>query len=420
MLLRFAFENVFSFAEATEWSAVQTSLKERLFDDVQHSSPLGKERVLRASVLYGANASGKTNWMRVWKFFAHTVLEFDSLEEALDHAPRFALDAAGAGKRIRFEVEFVWHSVRYRYGWCAEASGYLEEWLFEKKTREVPVFERRGEHVVAARSRVGLQQIVQNNLLPAGGLLVGLGAQFNDSACRAFLDAMRSVCCLEAFPGRGFVPWAETARLMAERPEFKDRVQAFLGQADFGTNGLSLASRSAALGWVAEPSVAPEIRSLRPFVEPDGSLVLREFSFAEFESKGTQKLLSLAGPMLRALETGGVLWVDDLDTHLHPHVLEALVRLFYREDWNPHGAQLLFTTHNTHLLGARVFRRDQIYAVEKDAFGVSRLNALSDFKRSGRSPRNDHDLQANYLDGRFGGVPGWLGFEPVAQEGGVL
>jgi len=119
------------------------------------------------------------------------------------------------------------------------------------------------------------------------------------------------------------------------------------------------------------------------------------------ESNGTRNLLFLSGPVLEVLTNGQVLVIDELDTSLHTLLVRELVRLFHSPDANPRGAQLVFTTHDTSLLDAHeLFRRDQIWMVEKDRDQASSLVALAEF-----SPRKGEALERGYLMGRYGGVP---------------
>ena len=119
------------------------------------------------------------------------------------------------------------------------------------------------------------------------------------------------------------------------------------------------------------------------------------------ESSGTRNLLFLAGPVLEILSKGLTLVIDELDTSLHSLLVRELVRLFHRPEINTGGAQLIFTTHDTSLLDAPdLFRRDQVWFVEKDRDQASSLVGLSEF-----SPRKNEALERGYLMGRYGGVP---------------
>jgi len=120
---------------------------------------------------------------------------------------------------------------------------------------------------------------------------------------------------------------------------------------------------------------------------------------------GTQALVALAGPVLQVLDTGAVLLVDEVDTSLHPQLVAELVRLFQSPLSNPAQAQLIFSTHETQLLGTLmadtpVLDRDQVWFVEKGNAGATSVYPLTDF-----SPRRQENLERGYLQGRYGAVP---------------
>ena len=137
----------------------------------------------------------------------------------------------------------------------------------------------------------------------------------------------------------------------------------------------------------------------------------------EVESAGTIALLELSTRLIPILRTGGVLCVDELEASLHPMLAGALLRLFCDPKQNPNGAQLIFTIHDTNLLGAmpgiNPLRRDQIWLTEKDNAGATHLYPLTDFH-----PRKHENLERGYLQGRYGAVPflGELLDDGVASE----
>jgi AAA15 family ATPase/GTPase len=124
----------------------------------------------------------------------------------------------------------------------------------------------------------------------------------------------------------------------------------------------------------------------------------------EEESNGTQRFFALAVPFLHALDHGAVMIVDELDCSLHPNLTRKLIELYQSPSANSRGAQLIFTTHDSTLIDQRIFRRDQIYLVEKMRNRGSEYFSLYDFDNKDR-PRNTEALQRNYLSGRYGAVP---------------
>ncbi len=119
------------------------------------------------------------------------------------------------------------------------------------------------------------------------------------------------------------------------------------------------------------------------------------------ESQGTKTWFNLIAPLLDVLAEGQILLFDELDASLHPQLTEKIVDLFYDVRTNPNNAQLIFTTHDTHLL--QKLNRDEVWLAEKNEYGATSLTALSDF--SGDAVRRSMNLERNYLSGRYCGVP---------------
>ena len=124
----------------------------------------------------------------------------------------------------------------------------------------------------------------------------------------------------------------------------------------------------------------------------------------EDESEGTQCLIRMAPLIVQTIETGGLLLIDELESNLHPLIGAAIVKLFNSPRSNARHAQVLFTTHDTRLLGTAMgdtlLRRDQVWFAEKDPDGASKIYPLTDFQ-----PKQHENLESGYLQGRYGAVP---------------
>jgi len=119
------------------------------------------------------------------------------------------------------------------------------------------------------------------------------------------------------------------------------------------------------------------------------------------ESQGTLQLFMLSPVLMYAFEKGKTIVVDELDRSLHPFLVKYLVELFLNPEVNKHGAQLIFSTHDTNLLSLDVFRRDEIYFVEKHPkTAATTVYSLDEF-----SVRKTENIEKGYLLGRYGAVP---------------
>jgi AAA15 family ATPase/GTPase len=127
--------------------------------------------------------------------------------------------------------------------------------------------------------------------------------------------------------------------------------------------------------------------------------------FMKDESAGTQQLAGLVGLILYTLKTGGVLFVDELERSLHPLLMKELVMLFKKRSKNPHGAQLIFTTHNTDLLDDSILRLSEISLVRKNKANGTMVRRLIDIKNAGEDIRNVTNFRKQYLAGFYSGIP---------------
>ncbi|WP_073071848.1 AAA family ATPase [Thermosipho atlanticus] len=135
--------------------------------------------------------------------------------------------------------------------------------------------------------------------------------------------------------------------------------------------------------------------------DENGNVIdVEKFNFEEEESAGTKKLFNIIGEIIYALKEGKILFIDELDTQLHPTLLKAVVE-FFNSEKNKNNAQLVFTTHNTSILTPKIFRKDQIWFVDKNKNGSSELYSLLEIK----SVRKEANFEKEYLKGRYGAVP---------------
>lgn len=132
----------------------------------------------------------------------------------------------------------------------------------------------------------------------------------------------------------------------------------------------------------------------------------RQFELEGNESAGTNKFFNLAGHIYESLKDCMCFCIDELDSQMHPLISWKIVEMFNKTDINSTGAQLIFTTHDTHLLSKELFKRDQIIFIEKDKKESSDLYTMLDAKQHlNNSPRTDLNYQKNYVQGRYGAIP---------------
>lgn len=205
--------------------------------------------------------------------------------------------------------------------------------------------------------------------------------------------------------------WDSTIELIAQNPDIVEIVNRFLREADPGIEAIHLSKRPFE---TKVASMHPKYGDYQPsdfFTHDSFTLYTqhvgvdekgdeKELYFKlEEESDGTKKFFSILGYFIEVLMNGYVLFIDELESSLHPHLTRFLVNLFHNPEQNKNNAQLVFTAHDTNLLN--LFRRDQVWFTEKNpGTGSTNLYSLLEF-----SPRKDQDIQKGYLAGRYGAVP---------------
>ncbi len=419
MLIEFHVQNFRSILERQTLSLVATKDKTHQGTHVLETGVPSVPRILRAVGMYGANGSGKSNMLRSLSYFQRLVKHsFSSDPDAGTGLVPFALQKAAEGTVAEFEITVLIEKVRYQYGFRLDRHKIHEEWLIVYRSMRGPGqswFERRldpetGKYDFQFSEKLtGTKKVWQESTRP-NALFLSTAIQFNSEMLHPLYDwiANRPVFFNPAPVGADYT----ISRL--EEPEFHNQVVAFLQSSDIPiaqiqvetTNnagpGFRFDANSGKLEATKEGFTHKRARFLHVTNECDASFDLNE------ESMGTQRLFALTGPILDIIEKGRILFVDEIESSLHPLLVKRLLELFHNPTINKNGAQLVFSTHSTLLFDQSVFRRDQIYLVEKDLKQASQLMPLSDFQ-----VRKDLSLEKAYLDGRFGAIPLFSAFEAI-------
>ena len=425
MLVEFTVENFLSFKDPTTLSfeaSTDTSLRGNVVEAAQET----KFNLLRATGVYGANASGKSNLLHallaMQRMVLHSVAKPPTMP--IPAAAPYRLDPVVAEQPTTMEVVFLRGGVRYQYGFSVDRTRVVEEWLYASpRGKRRLLFERNPEGAPGefkfgdswtgeAQKLVG---VTRDDIL-----FLSTAAQFNHPMARDvvawFGETLTSTAPFPVGQSEEFFTLDRAAR----DPKLKTRILDLLRKADVGIEDFDVELRpmkeaprfSGIPRGVLEqmsrlaPAEAGELHVLeaRPFhrgAAPKGKKASRVPFDMNEESTGTYKLFALAGPLLHVLDHGCVLVADELDIGLHPLLTRAVVALFHDPTVNTSGAQLLFATHDVNLLDDHeLFRRDQVWLAEKAEDGSSSVRSLWDYK-----PRKGENLRKGYLAGRYGGVP---------------
>jgi uncharacterized protein len=402
MLLRFKFSNFRSFRDEAEFSLVASGL-----DDSPNAAfevPGLKERVLPVAAIYGANASGKTNVIRALQFVWQAVLHSHRTWSPQGPIPREPFVLGGAMPLAsRFETDLVISGVRYQYGFALDSESVAEEWLLAYPNgRPQTWFKRLRGVPMSFSNKLAGENKATEALMRPNSLFLSAAAQNNHAALLPVYGWFANSLSIRL----GVAP--DTADICKD-DDCRKAVAELIRAADLGIVQLRVQERPLTEvqkdTWeffrkiVKQAELAVPETHLRILLTHRLGAETQEFE-PELESDGTIAYTALLGPVVNALRTGGVVCVDELDASLHPLLAIRIIELFNDRARNPHGAQLIFNTHDTNLLSSKVLRRDEIWFTEKQPDGNSALYPLTDFK-----PRRHENLENGYLQGRYGAIP---------------
>ncbi len=416
MLIEFSVKNFLSFRDRQTFSLVRAKGDELMDSNTFQIDAQGKMGLLRSALVYGPNASGKSNFLSALQTMQEIVLESATefqLGDVLPAAP-FLLSRATKKEPCEFEVVFIADGVRYQYGFATTEDQIVEEWLLSYPKGRPQQWLARTWNATdkdydwqLGNSLAGEKKLWKK-LTRNNALFLSTAIQLNSDQLRPiyiwFKHSLRTA---------NIVGWTPkySASLCNKGEIEKSRVMEFLQAADLGIHDIIVEEKEfdhADLPDDMSDSLKKTIRNEMKgkqileiktlHVDDEGGVEIFDFSD---ESHGTQKIFSLAGPWMDSLNKGYILVVDELNVGLHPLLLEFLVNLFNNSEINKKNAQLIFTTHETSILSQDLFRRDQIWFCEKDNEGASKLYPLTDF-----SPRKGREnLEQSYLSGRYGSLP---------------
>jgi hypothetical protein len=418
VLLTFRAENARSFRDEVEFSLLATALAEK---DAVLRVPWREGdatlAVLPAAGIFGANASGKTNILRLMDDMRSHVLHSFRHGDPTGgiHRRPFLLDQDSREAPTRYEIELILNGIRHEYGFILDDTEILEEWAFwYPKGRPALIFRReRAEVEFGSVERQRSRAVL--DLLRPNALFLSTAASANHPALLPLWDWFSRNLRLAEADSRP-TRQALTTKMLAD-PDRRDQVLALLQAADLGVVDAKKATmdpemqdrlRRAVLilNGIEEdsdsgPSFDFDALGVRLIHRGDAGEV--EFEAGD-ESLGTLVWFGVIGAVVEALDNGSVFLADELDASLHPALGEALMRLFQDPDTNPNRAQFIFNSHDSALLGdavgERLLGRDQIWFTEKRKDGTSRLYPLADFE-----PRKQEAVGKRYLAGRYGATP---------------
>ena len=417
-LIQFVVTNFRSIREKRMLTMNSAAIK----DSAAFSMTRNGVKLLPSAAIYGANSSGKTNLLRAMMYMDRMVLHSIRLNdgEELLYEP-YLFNVESRQSPTLFEMTFVADGHTYRYGFEYTLTNIVGEWLYENlKTKSVRLFIRTEEGIGVDANTfaegVGLEDRTNDNRL-----FLSVAAQLGGVVSKRIMKFFQTgINVLSGLDADGYENFTKMS-LQRNRP-FVPKMKEFYQKVSLGFDEVHIKEE------LFDPSQLPEglpndmrselLRELKgktrlialsehPIYNEKGNIVDHDvFDFNDIESAGTIKLFGLSGPIFDTLAAGSVLVVDELDAKMHPLISQYVVGLFNNRETNPHGAQLIFNTHDTNLLSKNTMRRDQIWFTEKNEKGETDVYRLMDVMMPNQQPpRNDANLERNYIAGRYGAIP---------------
>lgn len=379
-----------------------------------------KENLLKLSLIYGANATGKTSLLdgmfSLRAAVSRSHYEVES-EKSYDILPHFSCDPENDPTEL--EIEFYHNDQLFKYGFSYLNGKFIEEWLVGyPKTQAVTYFRilNGGEEYTFSDylpgKKVGLIRDMRPDKLLISSAAAN-GHEYLTPIFKAITDDF-SFYSIESRPD--FVVEAELAKAMEEDPKLAKFVSEVLHQADTGIQRVIVVEDKfdlyddERLKSMFKEDALEILKRSAP--KKDYSLIFEHKSRDGFypltlsvQSEGTKYLLQIAYWLFKGIRDGKVCVLDELGGSLHEDVAAAVIRMFQSTETNRENAQIIASTHCSALMDLSI-RSDQIWFTTKNEFGESDLVPLSDFK-----PRSDENVRRKYKLGHYGGVPLQQNFE---------
>ena len=423
MLLYFKVKNYRSFRD----EAILDMEAAQLSDHTDSLLSYGKNKFLPAAAIFGKNGGGKSNLIRAMWLGVQFICNAQKMQTENAPVPvrPFGLNDYSNADPTSFEFAYVLNGIKYVYGFSATqqciVAEYLKSW---PNGREKSIFTRNHQNFVFPKDGERRRKEMIREAVAPNQLFFAMSCTMNYKPC---IEAMRWFRECVAF-SRDYTDLNKNLLEYSEDATMLSAIVSTARAADVGIQDIQFEIDHQVLDENLPANMQNVVKALRAFAEAlrlsgnesemqlstgklksttyhvgtnaDGKQQYYPLTLSD-ESDGTRRLMTLSPAIERTLANGGVLIVDELDRELHPMLVTYVLSRYMERENNPHGAQIIFTTHDLSLLDQDFLRRDQIYFVDKSREdGASALYSLVEF-----NVRNDANVLKAYLIGKFGAIP---------------
>ena len=446
MLIRFVVENFLSFKDRTEfYMSAGSTLRHR-----SHVVTEQGQRILKGSFLFGANAGGKSNFLKAVQFARDIVRSDTGLKNIDCDNKHFRVDSAYKTKPGVFQFDFTTDGKMYSYGFAVSytAASVEEEWLYRiDGDKETCIFEREradDNRAFEIKSQypfkdeknearfdfmkelftgpdpkkkqiLFLTDVVTNSpegeedfqpFREAANWFSSVFVVYPDSVSNilALLDEEKNraffssylTCCdtgIEDVIKREINLDDYIAN--SENQNFKK----IMGELDKGFQNPYMTSVSLGYGDNDRIEIVKKQDALYATDVMMNHGNQEDLFHLSDESDGTRRLIDLFPVYLETLKENRVFFVDELDRSLHTKAVQEFIRMFY-ELTEGKASQLIATAHDSNLLDLDLLRQDEIWFVDRQRDHSSRLYSLNEFRS-----KFERNVGQEYLLGRYGALP---------------
>lgn len=416
MLLELRVKNYLSIRDWQSFSMLAENKVKELSETV---IDLPDFSVLRTSIIYGRNASGKSNLLQAIRAFQLLVYESSEfkVEEEIDAYQPYMLNLSNSSQPVEFSIDFIAKDgIKYTYSIGFSKYEIIYENLkFYPKGQSAILFDRKiGKKIKYGEYLTGRKKEIEDLLYSNQLFLSKVGTEKNEQLKIPYMFFTNDLFTSTAHDtdyDEALIRIFTNKMSKDAIPFFKENLNKLMRVADTSIDEITIKADDIDRSLLPNDMNDKEkdelierykykIRTIHKQFDGDKEIGKVEFKLTD-ESTGTIKLLAVGGLILEALADGQVLIIDELDKSLHPKLTRALIDIFNSTKNNPNNAQLIFATHDVSLLDNALLRRDQIWFAEKEYEGCSHYYSVADIP----GIRQNAPFEKYYMSGRFGATP---------------
>ena len=421
MLIDITVKNFRSFKNETVFS-MEADKKDVLEDintvKIRQNKKNHKKELLKSAVLFGGNASGKSNFVDILRVFRHYL--FVKGEKKFFKEDNFKL--SNKKEYTEIEVNILIDEEIYSYLLVLDFHNkkiVTEKFYIIKERKQEAVYIRENDKIVSYDKKIFSNyditlKFINENLNEYDSVMTRIIEYKIPEEIKKMVDYLRKDVIILVDDEVNF---SKVGKLLYENEKMKEDFLIYLKNFGLFMENVNVIKRKIPndvlnfMETLKTQILRTDNQKVDDFEEND--IYDLEFVYKNDKNKkytlslseqssGTRKIISLFIPIYILLSNGGVLIIDELDKTLHYKLVYDIIKMFNSIEYNKRNAQIIFTSHNLLLLDLSLFRRDQIWFIEnKKIFEGSDLYSLSDI----RGVRKDDNILRDYLNGFFGGLP---------------